>query len=125
MTKAAALFNFFSSFGLTAYEENTVFAMKSSPDFPYITYELKTDDFNGIDVALSFSLWYRSSSWVNINAKSAEISKAIGTGLMLDCDEGRILIHRGHPFATNLGDSSDDMIKRILHSINVRFYTND
>lgn len=42
MTKAAALHSFFSGFGLTAYEENSV------PDdavFPYITYSLTTDSF--------------------------------------------------------------------------------
>ena len=40
MTKAAAMYQFWNSFGLTAYEENTV---KDDASFPYITYQLVTD----------------------------------------------------------------------------------
>lgn len=125
MTKAAALYNFFAGFGLSAYEENSVYSLEKAPTFPYITYEVQTDSFEGDDIPLSFSLWYRSTSWVAINAKSEEISKAIGHGVVLECDGGYILIHRGHPFAMNMGDDSDDMIKRISHNFTVRYYTND
>lgn len=125
MTKAAALYNFFSGFDIPAYEENSVYSMETAPAYPYLTYEVTTDSFEGNDVPLTFSLWYRSTSWVDINAKSDEISAAIGRGALTSCDKGTILIHRGHPFAQRLGDSSDDMVKRISHNITVRFYTND
>ena len=42
MTKEAALYQFWSSFGLTAYEENSVPAQAA---FPYISYEVITDSF--------------------------------------------------------------------------------
>lgn len=125
MTKASALYSFFSSFGLKAYEENSVYAMGNAPKLPYITYEMSLDSFEGNDVSLSFSLWSRSSSWEAANAKADEISKTIGRGKVIECDGGYILIHRGHPFSENLGDLTDDMIKRILCKITVRFYTND
>ena len=43
MTKAAAIYQFWNSFGLTAYEENTV---PTDATFPYITYQLVTDSFD-------------------------------------------------------------------------------
>ena len=42
MTKAEALHSFYSSFGLTAYEENSV---PDDAEFPYITYNITTDSF--------------------------------------------------------------------------------
>ena len=92
MTKAAALYTFFSSFGLTAYEEDSVYAMAmqgQAPSYPYLTYEGKTDFFGEYDTPLSVSLWYRSSSWTEVNAKSQQISAAIGrVGTIITCDGG-------------------------------------
>ena len=125
-TKAAVLYSFFSGFGLDAWEENSVYALESPPDFPYLTYESRTDSFAGNDVPLSFSLWYRSTSWSAANAKVEEISASISKdGVMLPVDGGYILVKRGSPFGQNMGDPSDDMIKRKLCSVTVRFYTND
>lgn len=126
MTKAAALYQFFSGFGLEAWEENSVYALESPPAFPYLTYEMRTDAFGDFDTSLTFSLWYRSNSWAAANAKVEEISAAIGRGgKVLPVDGGYLLIMRGSPFAQSLGDPSDDMIKRKLLNITVRYYTND
>lgn len=126
MTKAAALYQFFSSFGLTAYEENSVYDMDEAPSFPYLTYELNTDSFSDTSTSLSCSLWYRSTSWVQANDKVEEISKAIGIGgIMLKCDGGYIWIKRGSPFAQSMGDDSDDMIKRKYINISADFFTVD
>ena len=130
MTKAAALYQFFSSFGLTAYEEDSVYAMAmqgQAPSYPYLTYEGITDYFGDqSDTPLSFSLWYRTSSWTEVNAKSQQISAAIGrVGTIITCDGGYILIKRSSPWAKNMGDDSDDMIRRNYHNLSVRFYTND
>ncbi len=124
-TKAAALYSFFSGFGLDAWEENSVYALENPPSFPYLTYEMMTDAFGEYDTALTFSLWYRSTSWAAANAKVEEISAAIGrSGKVIPVDGGYILIMRGSPFAQSTGDPSDDMIKRKLMNITVRFYTN-
>lgn len=121
MTKAAALHSFFSGFGLTAYEENSV------PDdavFPYITYSLTTDSFSDYSSTLTISLWYRSTSWKAINAKCEEVSAAISYGgQLVDCDGGRIWIKRGQPFANSMGDTSDDQIKRKLINLSVDYLT--
>lgn len=122
MTKAAAIYQFWSSFGLTAYEENTV---PTDAAFPYITYQLVTDSF-GREIPLSASLWYRSESWTAINAKTEEISQKISLGgKIIPCDDGAIWLKRGQPFAQNMRDESDDLIKRKYLNITAEFITAD
>ena len=119
MTKAAAIYQFWSGFGLTAYEENTV---PEDAVFPYVTYQLVTDSFDR-EVAATASLWYRSESWTAINAKAEEISAHIGLGgKIIKCDGGRIWIKRGQPFAQNMGDESDDLIKRKYLNVNIEYF---
>lgn len=120
MTKAAAIYQFWSSFGLTSYEENTV---PTDAAFPYVTYQLVTDSFDR-EVAATASLWYRSESWTAINAKTEEIARFIGGGgCLLDCDSGFIWLKRGTPFAQNMGDESDDLIKRKYINVTVEYMT--
>lgn len=122
MTKAAAIYQFWSGFGLTAYEENTV---PTDASFPYITYQLVTDSFDR-EIQLSASLWYRSESWTGINAKAEEISQKISRGgKIIPCDGGAIWLNRGQPFAQNMGDESDDLIKRKYINITAEFMTAD
>lgn len=120
MTKAAAIYDFWNSFGLEAYEENSV------PDdaaFPYITYQLVTDSFDYGNI-MTASLWYRTSSWIDINAKTEEISQTLGRGgKMIPCDDGAVWLKRGSPFAQNMGDESDDLIKRKYLNIEAEFLT--
>ena len=120
MTKAAAIYQFWSSFDLTAYEENTV---PTDAAFPYVTYQLVTDSFDR-EVAATASLWYRGESWTAINAKTEEIAQHIGLGgKIIKCDGGRIWIKRGQPFAQNMGDESDDLIKRKYLNVNIEYFT--
>lgn len=120
MTKAAAIYQFWGTF-LTAYEEN---AVPEDAKFPYITYQLVTDSF-GNDVQSAASIWYRGSSWTEANAKAEEISKSIGLGgRVIDCDDGKIWIKKGIPFAQNMGDESDSLIKRKYLNITVEYLTN-
>ena len=122
MTKAAAIYQFWSSFGLTAYEENTV---PTDAAFPYITYQLVTDSFDR-EIPLTASIWYRSESWAGINAKTDEISQKISRGgKIIPCDGGAIWLKRGQPFAQNMGDESDDLIKRKYLNITAEFLTAD
>ena len=122
MTKAAAIYQFWNSFGLTAYDENTV---PTDAAFPYITYQLVTDSFDR-EVPVTASLWYRSESWTAINAKTEEISQKISRGgKIIACDGGAIWLKRGQPFAQNMGDESDNLIKRKYLNIAVEFMTAD
>ena len=123
MTKAAALYNFWSGFGLPAYEETTVPTGDDAPAFPYITYQVVTDSF-GSEVPLSGSVWYRSESWLQINAKAEEISEYIGRGgRLIPCDGGAIWLKRGQPFAQSMSDDADDMIRRKYINITAEFLT--
>ena len=128
MTKAAAIYQFWNSFGIKAYEENTLIDADEEgnpvePTFPYITYQLVTDSFDR-DVSATASLWYRGEGWVDINAKTEEISAHIGLGgKIIKCDGGRIWIKRGQPFAQNMGDESDDLIKRKYLNLTFEFMT--
>jgi hypothetical protein len=123
MTKAAAIYNFWSSFGLTAYEENAVPTGDDAPNFPYITYQFVTDSFEN-EVLMTASLWYRSTSWAQANAKAEEISRYIGIGgTIFKCDGGRVWVKRGIPFAQRMGDETDSLIKRIYINITAEFFT--
>jgi hypothetical protein len=120
LTKAAAIYSFWNGFDVVAYEENTV---PSDASFPYITYQLVTDSFDR-EVAATASLWYRGESWTAINAKTEEIAQHIGLGgKIIKCDGGRIWIKRGQPFAQNMGDESDDLIKRKYLNLTYEFLT--
>ena len=122
MTKAAAIYQFWNSFGLTAYEENSV---PVEATFPYITYQLVTDGFDR-EIPLTASLWYRGESWTAINAKTEEIRQRISRGgKIISCDDGAIWLKRGQPFAQNMGDESDDLIKRKYLNITAEFMTAD
>ena len=122
MTKAAAIYQFWNSFGLTAYEENSV---PTDATFPYITYQLVTDSFDR-EIPLAASIWHRSESWTDINAKAEEISQKISRGgKIISCDDGAIWLKRGQPFAQSMGDESDDLIKRKYLNITAEFMTAD
>lgn len=122
MTKAAAIYQFWNSFGLTAYEENSV---PDDATFPYITYQLATDSFDR-EIPLTASIWYRSESWTGINAKTEEISQKISRGgKIISCDGGAIWLKRGQPFAQSMGDESDNLIKRKYLNITAEFITAD
>lgn len=125
MTKEGALYLFWSSFGLTAYEENTVPTGEDAPKFPYLTYSVSTDEM-GREIALNTSLWYRSDSWVEINAKTEDIAEKIGRGgYLVHFDGGSIWIKKGQPFAQNMGDESDDMIRRKYLNILAEYLSAD
>lgn len=125
MTKMQALYNFFSSFGIPAYEENSIYMEGFTAGFPYMTYSVAEGAFDQ-ETALNCSLWYRTTSWAEPEKKSSEISKHIGMGgIMLDCDEGHIWIKRGSPFANFIGDDTDGLIKRVSINITAEFFTAD
>ena len=122
MTKASTIYQFWNSFGLTAYEENSV---PDDATFPYITYQLVTDSFDR-EIPITASIWYRSESWTAINAKTDEISQKISRGgKIISCDSGAIWLKRGQPFAQNMGDENDDLIKRKYLNITAEFMTAD
>lgn len=124
MDSLQTLHSFWSSFGLKAYDENTVpdNAMAANSG-KYITYSVSMAYFDE-PVLLSASLWYKSTSWAEITQKSAEIGDAIGLGgKTIPFDGGYLWIKRGVPFAQRMADE-DDTIRRIYLNIEVEYFTN-
>lgn len=120
MNKAQAIHDFWSGFGLPAYDEN---AVPDNAAMPYITYSVATDSLEYI-VLLTGSLWYRDTSWEDISIKAMEISIALKDGIVIPLDErGYVYLYRGTPFAQRMGDT-DDMVKRIYINVNAEYLTN-
>ena len=112
MNKDAAIHSFFESFGLSAFPATSVpTSGDEKPDFPYITYTFSTDSDLERTIA-NASVWHRSESWAGLNATVRNISESVGGGVVIQCDEGAIIIRKSSPFAQPMGDDSDNMIKR-------------
>lgn len=118
MDKWQAIHNFWSGFGLPAYDENSV------PDnavLPYITYSASTSDFENI-VPLSASVWYRSTSWVGISNKVDEISNSINGYVLVPLNNHEYMfLVKGTPFAQRMADP-DGSIKRVYINITAEFF---
>ena len=74
MNKEQAIHSFWSGFGLKAYDEQTVPTGDDAPAFPYITYEVITNNI-GNPVQLTASLWYRTTGWTEITAKKTRLQE--------------------------------------------------
>lgn len=119
MTPEAAIYSFMSSFGIPAYAATSV---PDDAEFPYITYELTSDDFWGGEVNLPMSIWYRGDSESEPNAKAREVSKALTGCKCVQCDGGGIILKKGSPFCQSMGDT-DPEVKRRYINITAEFIT--
>ena len=122
MDKAQAIHQFWSGFGLPAYDENTV---DEDAEFPYITYSVATGSIEDF-ILLTASLWYRSTSWAAISRKADEIAQAI-TDMnppAIKIDGGRVYLSKGSPFAQRMAEESDDSVRRIYMNVYAEFLTN-
>lgn len=123
MDKAQSIHSFWSGFGLSAYDENTVPTGKNAPNMPYVTYSVTTDSLGSV-VQLSGSLWYKSTSWAEISKKADEISEYIGVGgKVLKLDSGYVWVVRGQPFAQRMSDGNDETVRRVYINLQAEFLT--
>lgn len=127
MDKIAAIQSFLSQF-LPAYEENSIYSAPTKPAFPYITYEGIFSRFNDDPYAstyMTFTTWYREASRINSIRKTAEISAAIPrNGLRIPVDDGIIVITAASdPFGSPQPEPSDDLVKRMVHTLGITFFT--
>ena len=119
MTKEQAYHAFLASFGWATYDENTV---PENAALPRLTYSFASDEF-GYPVALSISVWDRSTSWTTVTNKADEIYNAIGLGgKIIPFDVGYIWIKRGRPFSQRMADENDT-IRRIYLNIEAEYFT--
>ena len=118
MDKVQALHDFWSGFGLPAYDESDV---PDDANMPYITYNVSVDELNR-PVALSGSLWYYSTSWAKITQMAALIETTITRGgVVIAYDHGAFWLKKGSPWAIRVADPSDAMIRHISLNIEVEF----
>lgn len=120
MDKWQALQNFWSGYGIPAYDENSVFSGTDSPTMPYITYEAAIGDISS-DVLLSASIWYKSTSWAAISQKAQDIAADIEGGKIVPYDNGALWIKKGQPFAQRMSEPSDDKVRRMYLNIEAQF----
>jgi hypothetical protein len=120
MTKDAALYSFFSGFGITACAST---AVPSDIVFPYLTYTPIYDAWGGEPVSLTVNLWYYGASEKPANEKAQEISQALEGGKVLQCDEGFIWLHRGTPFCQNIAQEDNNNIKGRYLNITAEYLT--
>lgn len=120
MNKAQALDSFWNSFGIPAYEENSV---PDKAGMPYITYS-KIFDTIGNVAPMNASLWYYSDSWTAIHRKFNEISQRINENgyVNIPLDNGYMVIMQGTPFGQSIADTNDK-VKRIYINISVEYLT--
>lgn len=119
--KWQAVHNFWSSFGLMAYDETSV---PDDAQMPYITYTVSTGSLETL-VLLSASLWYRSPSWAEISQKADQIQKYLAEMYppTIELDEGRLYLTEGSPFAQRMRDDTDDLVRRIYLNVNAEYLT--
>ena len=116
---AKALYEFWSSFGLPAYVEDTV---PDDANLPYITYRLVVPDWR--DSAMTYArVWYRSTSFTAISAKVDEIDAAIGEGISIPTNGGAVYLSKGSPFQQYQSMSDDGMLKVIYLNIIINAIT--
>ncbi len=120
MTKAAVIYDFFNQF-------MTFYAATSVPEdsiFPYGTYELVVDAWDGGEVSMTVNLWFYTESEAIPNAKAQQISEAIGDGgVLLPCDGGYVWLKRGSPWCQSLADDTAANIKRRYLNVTAEYLT--
>lgn len=124
MTKAQAIYEFWSSFGIPAYDELTLPSGDDKPDPPYITYSVSTGAIDSI-LLLTASVWYRDTSWVDVTEKADEIGEKLGRNgfYIQELEEGYMWMVQGDPFAQRMSDPDDDMLRRIYLNVTAEFLT--
>lgn len=115
MDKWQAQQAFWESFGLDAYNENTV---PTGTPMPYITYEASASGL-GNRLSLTASIWYRDSSWKAISNKAKEILDEIADGKTFSYDGGGMIIWGNR--ADDMSEPTDDMVRRIRLDVTIEF----
>lgn len=124
MDNYQALQSFWESFGVEAYDDQTVFNEGNLPAFPHITYESASGGYLN-SATLSASIWDRTATWGFLKQKAEEIKRYIGYGgKQIKTDGGYLWIKL--PESTRFDwpeDSGEDGVLRIRINIEVDFLT--
>lgn len=108
---ASTLYQFFSSFGIPAYESHSV---PDDAELPYITYVLNDGNWTSA-VSIIATVWYKDTSLRGLSEKVDEIKKAVGEGLSFSIPEGgAIYLYRDTPFAQMQNTGKDGVVAAYL-----------
>ena len=123
--------DFWNSFGLVAYDENSV---PKDAVMPYITYEAIGSVFDGStqrDIRgreIRANIWYRDPNWKTICQKADEIGQKIYDEIApaIKIKNGYIVIRipETTPFAQRMDEPTDKSVRRIVLTVNIEFLTN-
>lgn len=120
MDRWEAQHKFWNSFGVPAYEANSVPDEKDLT-YPYITYEAAAGGF-GVEIPIQASIWDKNTSWERADILADTIESAIALMLPVAYNSGMYRVWAGNtPFAQSMGDPNNDRIKRKLLSVNFEF----
>lgn len=132
MNKQQAINAFWRRFGVLAFEENAVpddkaidaliTAGAASAKFPYITYQVVTNDINGVALATA-SIWDRNTSWETADELSNVIAQAIQRMNTVKLDDGRFYVVKGSPFTQHMSEAEDTAVKRVIINVGYHFFT--
>lgn len=132
MNKQQAYNAFWGGFGVLAFEENSVpddaaiqqmiNAGMATAKYPYITYQVLTDDI-GHPVYPTASIWDKSTSWETADLLCNRISEYIQKANTIKLDNGRMFITKGSPFSQHMIEDGDSAIRRIYLNLGVEFFT--
>lgn len=116
---AKAIYSFFSGFGLPAYAESNV---PDEATLPYITYQQINPSWSS-GAPFYARVWYRSESFVDINATVDAIEDAIGEGISLTTQTGAVYINKGDPFCQYQDMAGDTTLKCAYLSMIIQAHT--
>ena len=124
MDKWQGLQSFWESFGIPAYDENTV------PDdavMPYITYSAAVGPYEAV-IPMSASIWYYGTDWKNVSNKADQISLVLSSLVTIKLNDHQYLVlskANESQFAQRVYDETNDLVKRVYLTITGQFLTRD
>lgn len=132
MNKEQAYSEFWSGFGVLAFEENSmpddetiqslIDAGVAEAKYPYIAYQVIVDDL-GHPVFPMASIYDRSTSWKRVDELANVISERIQKMNTIKLDNGRMFITKGSPFMQHQMESEDMNIRRVILNLGIEFFT--
>lgn len=101
---AKALYEFISSFDLEAFPNQMV---PPKTELPYLTYPITEPEW---DQQASFYIqgWYRTTDTDEMIQKCDQIIREIGTGIIINMDDGYLVIYPESPLVQFLSDMDND-----------------
>lgn len=122
MTPEAALHAFLSGMGMPAYPRA---AVPDGAELPYLTYPLTVGYWDGGEVNIPITMWFRTTSEAIPNAAVRHVKEVVPRGgVVVPCDGGALWVKRGSPFAQALlVEGEEDGVKRRLVNLDVEYMT--